>query len=57
MSTLCYWAGVCGKAIIRLSETLSVVLILVFSSLAQIQNGQFTGVVMDPSGAVIPGRR
>ncbi|PYX77284.1 MAG: TonB-dependent receptor, partial [Acidobacteria bacterium] len=24
-------------------------------SLAQIQNGQFTGVVMDPSGAVIPG--
>src|SRR5437899_5702824 len=29
-------------------------LLLVFSSVAQLQNGQFTGVVTDPSGAAIP---
>src|SRR5438876_10611356 len=55
MQTLCYWARVCGKAIARHSQTLGVVLVLSFSSLAQIQNGQFTGVVTDPSGAVVPG--
>src|SRR5207253_8518103 len=29
-------------------------LMLAFSAVAQVQNGQFTGVVTDPSGAAIP---
>src|SRR5712691_3065048 len=42
-------------ALIRLSEALTVIIALSLAMAAQIQNGQFTGVVMDPSGAVIPG--
>ena len=30
------------------------VLLLAFAAVAQIQNGQFSGVVTDPSGAAIP---
>src|SRR5256886_1036245 len=55
MQTLFHRASICNRAVIRLSRMLTVILALSLPSLAQIQNGQFTGVVMDPSGAVIPG--
>src|SRR5712691_11375889 len=55
MQTLLHRASICNRAVIRLSQALKVIVILSLPSLAQIQNGQFTGVVMDPSGAVIPG--
>src|SRR5438445_12737333 len=48
-------ASISNRAVIRLSRMLTVILALTLPSLAQIQNGQFTGVVTDPSGAVIPG--
>src|SRR5437667_436010 len=55
MQTLLHRASICNRAVIRLSRMLTLILALSLPSLAQIQNGQFTGVVMDPSGAVIPG--
>src|SRR5712691_2933436 len=55
MQTLLHRASICNRAVIRLSQALKVIVILSLPSLAQIQNGQFTGVVTDPSGAVIPG--
>src|SRR5581483_2966706 len=33
---------------------LATVLLLAFSAVAQVQNGQFTGTVTDPSGAAVP---
>jgi len=48
-------ADICSQAVIRLSKALTVISALSLTTTAQIQNGQFTGVVMDPSGAVIPG--
>ena len=55
MQTFLHRASIFNRAVMRLSQALTVVLILSLPSLAQIQNGQFTGVVTDPSGAVIPG--
>ena len=55
MQSLLHRASICNRAVIRLSRMLTLILALSLPSLAQIQNGQFTGVVMDPSGAVIPG--
>src|SRR5947208_2219109 len=42
-------------ALIRLSEALTVIIALSLAMAAQVQNGQFTGVGTEPSGAVIPG--
>ena len=55
MQTLSHQAIICNRFVIRLSRMLTVILALSLPSLAQIQNGQFTGVVMDPSSAVIAG--
>jgi outer membrane receptor protein involved in Fe transport len=55
MKTLLQRTSICNRAVIRLSRMLTVILALSLPSLAQIQNGQFTGVVTDPSGAVLPG--
>ena len=41
----------------RLLVLLLCVLVFSFPALAQIQNGQFTGLVVDPSGAVVPSTR
>src|SRR5712691_7994105 len=55
MQTLLHRASICNRAVIRLSQALKVIVILSLAMAAQIQNGQFTGVVTDPRGAVIPG--
>ena len=55
MQSLLHRASICNRAVIRLSRMLTLILALSLPSLAQIQNGQFTGVVTDPSGTVIPG--
>src|SRR5207253_9278792 len=57
MQTLFHRASTCNRAVIRLSRMLTVILALSLPSLAQIQNGQFTGVVMDPSSLPISRRR
>ena len=48
-------SSLCTVLLIRANQVLMVIIALSVASTAQIQNGQFTGVVMDPSGAVIPG--
>src|SRR5215831_15389100 len=53
---LFHHAGVFTRAVTRLSQALSVIILsLSFPCLAQVQNGQFTGVVTDPTGAAIVG--
>ena len=48
-------SSLCTVLLIRANQVLMVIIALSVASTAQIQNGQFTGVVTDPSGAVIPG--
>src|ERR1700730_14265080 len=55
MLIMLHRASISDRAELRLSRVLTVILALSLPAIAQIQNGQFTGVVTDQTGAVIPG--